>query len=62
LSTELGIEWHTLAIPALGRLRQEDHEFKTTSLSYIVTPCLKIKKKKKRRRRRRQDYDYELEM
>jgi hypothetical protein len=46
LSTELGIEWHTLAIPALGRLRQEDHEFKTTSLSYIVTPCLKIKKKK----------------
>jgi hypothetical protein len=29
-------------IPALRRLRQEDHEFKT-SLGYIARPCLKIK-------------------
>jgi hypothetical protein len=30
-------------IPALGRLRQEDWEFKTT-LAYIARPCLKRKK------------------
>jgi hypothetical protein len=29
-----------LVIPAFGRLRQEDGEFKA-SLDYIVTPCLK---------------------
>jgi hypothetical protein len=31
--------WHTSVISALGRLRQEDHEFEA-SLSYIVTHCL----------------------
>jgi hypothetical protein len=30
------------AIPALRRLRQEDHEFKA-SLDYTERPCLKIK-------------------
>jgi hypothetical protein len=33
-------------IPALGRLRHEDHDFKA-SLSYIVRPCLRKKKPKK---------------
>jgi hypothetical protein len=28
------------AFPALGRLRQKDHEFEAT-LSYTVKPCLK---------------------
>jgi hypothetical protein len=32
-------------IPALGRLRQGAHKFKT-NLGYIVRPCLKKKKKK----------------
>jgi hypothetical protein len=40
--------WHTRIIPALRRLRQEDHEFET-SLVYIVRPlsASKLKKKKK---------------
>jgi hypothetical protein len=32
--------WHRLAIPTLGRLRQEDCEFKT-SLGYTVRSCHK---------------------
>jgi hypothetical protein len=37
--------WHTPGIPALGRLRQEDHEF-NASLRCIETPCHKQDKKK----------------
>jgi hypothetical protein len=36
--------WFTPIIPALRRLRQEDHEFKA-SLGYIARPCLKNKPK-----------------
>jgi hypothetical protein len=36
--------WCTPIIPALGRLRQEDHEFKA-SLGYTQKPCLKKRKK-----------------
>jgi hypothetical protein len=36
--------WSTPVIPALGRLRQEGHEFKA-SLDYLVRPCLKQKQK-----------------
>jgi hypothetical protein len=37
--------WCTPVFPALGRLRQDDHEFETT-LDYVARPCLKKKKKK----------------
>jgi hypothetical protein len=37
--------WYMSVIPALGRLRQEDHEF-SVSLDYIVRPGLKNQKKK----------------
>jgi hypothetical protein len=36
--------WCTPVIPAFGRQRQEDGEFKT-SLGYIARPCLKTKTK-----------------
>jgi hypothetical protein len=35
-----------IVIPALGRLRQEEHEF-DANLGYIVKPCLKKPKEKK---------------
>jgi hypothetical protein len=38
--------WCTPVIPAFGRLRQEDHEFKA-SLGHIARLCLKKKDKKK---------------
>jgi hypothetical protein len=38
----------TPAIPALRRLRQEDHEFKT-SLAYISRPYFKNTAKKKKK-------------
>jgi hypothetical protein len=34
------------AIPALGRLRQEDHQFEV-SMGYVTRPCLKNKNNKK---------------
>jgi hypothetical protein len=40
----LGVAALTL-ITALGKLKQEDHEF-DASLGYIVRPCLKNKNKK----------------
>jgi hypothetical protein len=38
--------WYTPVIPALGRLRQEDLEFKG-SLGYTVRLCLRKEKKKR---------------
>jgi hypothetical protein len=38
---------HMAIIPALGRLRQEDHEFKA-SLGCLVRPCLKKSNQKKK--------------
>jgi hypothetical protein len=47
-------------IPALGRLRQEDHEFQA-SLEYIVRSYLKTpKKEKKDRAGQGRDYDFLL--
>jgi hypothetical protein len=35
--------WYTPVIPALRKLRQEDHKFKV-SLGYIERPCLEKKR------------------
>jgi hypothetical protein len=40
--------WHTPVIPALRRLREEEHEFEVR-LGYIIRPNLKKKKKEKRK-------------
>ena len=37
LRTKSWVWWHTLVIPVLGRLRQEDHRF-ATSFSYLMRP------------------------
>jgi hypothetical protein len=34
------MQWFMPVIPALGRMRQEDHKFKV-NLGYLVRPCLK---------------------
>jgi hypothetical protein len=38
--------WGIPAIPALGKLKQEDHKFEAR-LGYPARPCLKIQKKSK---------------
>jgi hypothetical protein len=42
--TDAGVWWHTSLIPAIGKLRQEGHNFKA-NLGYIMRTCLKRKKK-----------------
>jgi hypothetical protein len=43
--------WYCVpVIPALGRLKQKNHEFET-SLGYIASYCLKPKRKGGRQRR-----------
>jgi hypothetical protein len=39
--------WHTSVIPALGRLTQEDQEFKA-NLGYTARSCVKKDRKKKK--------------
>jgi hypothetical protein len=46
---ETEIRWHTPLIPALGRLRQEGHEFEA-SLYHIERHCLKKQKQKSKRK------------
>jgi hypothetical protein len=46
-------------IPTLGRLRQEDHEFKV-NLGYMVRPCLKKRKKRKEKKEQVVPRSYEL--
>jgi hypothetical protein len=40
------VKWYTPIIPALRRLRQEDHKFKARQ-GYMVTPCPNQKNKTK---------------
>jgi hypothetical protein len=42
--------WLSSIIPALGRLKQEDHEFEA-SLNYIVRPCFKTKRKERKKKK-----------
>jgi hypothetical protein len=46
--------WCTPVIPAFGRLRQEDLEFKA-NVGYIVSPCLKKPKKKNPKAEKRRE-------
>jgi hypothetical protein len=41
----------TPVIPALRRVRKEDHKFEV-NLGYTVRPCLKNRKKEKKRKRK----------
>jgi hypothetical protein len=44
------VQWYTPIIPALKRLKQENHEFKD-NIGYIVRHCLKKKKGKKEKKK-----------
>jgi hypothetical protein len=48
--------WYTLTVPALRRLRWEDHEYRA-SLDYIARPCC-IKANKKKKKEKTSAYPY----
>lgn len=50
------VVWHVYIAKA-GRLRQKSGEFETTSLSYILRPCLKNKKEREEGDRREKKKD-----